>query len=506
MQDSAVMKEIWEGRVPVSFSVNPREIAQYPIGLLHDIYADDAVHPWNITVRVKDFPQEELLSCKSLNIVEAHFNHMLKQAGVVKHQGHIIEKMQKHEIKQLWNSFVNSRFDQFWAVNLKLMENSQLHPIKALPVRLYKNDHKFVQRLCPVTVSTEPVRPSTVLDLIHITNFVPENEIEKTKFICHGVVVPHDTQLIWLYINLSYPDNFLHIVVRINFVGYAISFAKCELIDQYCSVTAKKAVCNNDLNLMFISGAVTFCILFFQTYAALEEHALIKQDVKKDDFYNSRRRRRNAGFVPESGDAKYPHFWLPASNDDGDAQSLTNIMKHGSGNTELMEGEFSVSGLKSDFAFDAKADFFRSPFWYKYNHNILNSDGFIGSKLRKSNSGSSDFTAPFLEALKLSLNPAAMQNHHKVPKNTGQRTATSFPSVGTNFQFEPGNDYSVSSEINVKYNSDGHDPFVLPFSSGFRVRSAPHMYSYRHALHPDHWLQLGPQKPLSYGDLYGLNK
>ncbi|KRZ60660.1 Autophagy protein 5, partial [Trichinella nativa] len=266
MQDSAVMKEIWEGRVPVSFSVNPREIAcielpkrfflfaprvsyfplaaekiykhfasyvdddrfneiwleyngiplpwQYPIGLLHDIYADDAVHPWNITVRVKDFPQEELLSCKSLNIVEAHFNHMLKQAGVVKHQGHIIEKMQKHEIKQLWNSFVNSRFDQFWAVNLKLMENSQLHPIKALPVRLYKNDHKFVQRLCPVTVSTEPVRPSTVLDLIHITNFVPENEIEKTKFICHGVVVPHDTQLIWLYINLSYPDNFLHIVVR----------------------------------------------------------------------------------------------------------------------------------------------------------------------------------------------------------------------------------------------------------------------------------------------------
>ncbi|KRX67951.1 Autophagy protein 5 [Trichinella sp. T9] len=471
MQDSAVMKEIWEGRVPVSFSVNPREIAQYPIGLLHDIYADDAVHPWNITVRVKDFPQEELLSCKSLNIVEAHFNHMLKQAGVVKHQGHIIEKMQKHEIKQLWNSFVNSRFDQFWAVNLKLMENSQLHPIKALPVRLYKNDHKFVQRLCPVTVSTEPVRPSTVLDLIHITNFVPENEIEKTKFICHGVVVPHDTQLIWLYINLSYPDNFLHIV-------------------------------------MFISGAVTFCILFFQTYAALEEHALIKQDVKKDDFYNSgRRRRRNAGFVPESGNAKYPHFWLPASNDDGDAQSLTNIMKHGSGNTELMEGEFSVSGPKSDFAFDAKADFFRSPFWYKYNHNILNSDGFIGSKLRKSNSGSSDFTAPFLEALKLSLNPAAMQNHHKVPKNTGQRTtATSFPSVGTNFQFEPGNDYSVSSEINVKYNSDGHDPFVLPFSSGFRVRSAPHMYSYRHALHPDHWFQLGPQKPLSYGDLYGLNK
>ncbi|KRZ60608.1 hypothetical protein T02_13370 [Trichinella nativa] len=258
---------------------------------------------------------------------------------------------------------------------------------------------------------------------------------------------------------------------------------------------------------MFISGAVTFCILFFQTYAALEEHALIKQDVKKDDFYNSRRRRRNAGFVPESGNAKYPHFWLPASNDDADAQSLTNIMKHGSGNTELMEGEFSVSGPKSDFAFDAKADFFRSPFWYKYNHNILNSDGFIGSKLRKSNSGSSDFTAPFLEALKLSLNPAAMQNHHKVPKNTGQRTtATSFPSVGTNFQFEPGNDYSVSSEINVKYNSDGHDPFVLPFSSGFRVRSAPHMYSYRHALHPDHWFQLGPQKPLSYGDLYGLNK
>ncbi|KRY65450.1 Autophagy protein 5 [Trichinella pseudospiralis] len=233
MQDSAVMKEVWEGRVPVSFSVNPREIAcielpkklfvifvslfkfmQYPIGLLYDIYADDAVHPWNITVRVKDFPQEELLSCKSLNIVEAHFNHMLKQAGVVKHQGHIIEKMQKHEIKQLWNSFVNSRFDQFWAVNLKLMENSQSHPIKALPVRLYKNDHKFVQRLCPVTVSTQPVRPSTVLDLIQITNFVAENEIEETKFICHGVVVPHDTQLIWLYINLSYPDNFLHIVVR----------------------------------------------------------------------------------------------------------------------------------------------------------------------------------------------------------------------------------------------------------------------------------------------------
>ncbi|KRY81640.1 hypothetical protein T4D_2012 [Trichinella pseudospiralis] len=259
---------------------------------------------------------------------------------------------------------------------------------------------------------------------------------------------------------------------------------------------------------MFISGAVTFCVLFFQTYAVFQEHTLIKQDVKKDAFYNSRK-RRNVGFVPESGDAKYPYFWSPTSNtdddDDDDAQSLTNIMKHGNGNTELMEGEFSVSGPKSDFAFDAKADLFRSPFWYKYNHDILNSDGFIGSKLRKSNSGSSDFTEPFLEALKLSLNPAAMKNR-EILRNTGQKKVTSFPSVGTNFQFEPGNDYSISSEINVKYNSDGHGPFVLPFSSGFRVRSAPHMYSYRHALHPDHWFRLGPQKPLSYSDLYGLNK
>lgn len=31
--------------------------------------------------------------------------------------------------------------------------------------------------------------------------------------VCHGVVVPLDTPVIWASLNLAYPDNFLHITL-----------------------------------------------------------------------------------------------------------------------------------------------------------------------------------------------------------------------------------------------------------------------------------------------------
>lgn len=72
-------------------------------------------------------------------IVESHFMSCLKEADVLKHRGQVVSKMQKKDHNQLWLGLVNDKFDQFWAVNRRLMEPSgDLEGFKYIPIRCYK--------------------------------------------------------------------------------------------------------------------------------------------------------------------------------------------------------------------------------------------------------------------------------------------------------------------------------------------------------------------------------
>ncbi|XP_077018645.1 autophagy protein 5 isoform X1 [Tamandua tetradactyla] len=122
----------------------------YPIGLLFDLLASSSALPWNITVHFKSFPEKDLLHCPSKDVIEAHFMSCMKEADALKHKSQVINEMQKKDHKQLWMGLQNDRFDQFWAINRKLMEYpAEENGFRYIPFRIYQTttERPFIQKL-----------------------------------------------------------------------------------------------------------------------------------------------------------------------------------------------------------------------------------------------------------------------------------------------------------------------------------------------------------------------
>ena len=175
----------------------------YPIGVLLDIYSNDVELPWNIVVHFDRFPENVLMHCQNkwvsqnvirylflvkylvwLNInfrevVEAYFLSCIKEADVLKHRGQVVSSMQKKDHNQLWSGLLNDKFDQFWSVNRKLMEASNIEEgFKYIPFRCYTSEDKYVQKLIK-PINEEGQRKT----LKHLLNEVfPDNENGKNFF------------------------------------------------------------------------------------------------------------------------------------------------------------------------------------------------------------------------------------------------------------------------------------------------------------------------------------
>lgn len=256
--DREVLREVWEGRIPVRFQLNTEETYtlqaanpyflmvprlsyfplvtdkvrkhfvrhihpdkidaemwldfngqplkwHYPIGVLYDIYCPDNQLPWSITVHFEKFPENELLHCTCREAVESHYMSCLKEADVLKHRNQRVSSMQKKDHNQLWLGLQNDKFDQFWAINRKLMEAVGEETFKYIPFRCYRGEEAFIQRL--VRPVTEKGQMKTLQDLL--LEVFPEDV--NGRVITHGFEPPRETPLQWMSEHLSYPDNFLHI-------------------------------------------------------------------------------------------------------------------------------------------------------------------------------------------------------------------------------------------------------------------------------------------------------
>lgn len=262
--DREILREVWQGRLPMCFSLaqdeessskkepcflmvprltyitliaekilkhfkKPQELPEgeelwfefnhqplkwhYPVGVLFDLLTDNTPLPWKVKVHFKNFPEDELLHCKSKEVVEAHFMSSVKEADILKHRGQVINNMQKRDHKQLWQGVQNDKFDQFWTINRRLMERTNEEPFKSIPLRIYQRDKMYIQRLSkPVTDTGEPLNLGHVLDALLPEELVACDNSSRMVLI-HGVEVPMETPIQWLSEHLSHPDNFLHIVV-----------------------------------------------------------------------------------------------------------------------------------------------------------------------------------------------------------------------------------------------------------------------------------------------------
>ncbi|XP_022101326.1 autophagy protein 5-like [Acanthaster planci] len=260
--DREILREVWEGRIPVCFTLASDEVTSeqpdlffllisrqtyitlvtdkvqkhfkkftdvteedemwfdyegqplkwhYPVGVLFDLYAHGIVLPWNITVHFKNFPEEDILRCRSKDVIEAHYMSCLKEADVLKHKSHVISNMQKKDHKQLWTGLQNDKFDQFWATNRRLMERISDEPFKFVPFKIYQPHTMYIQKLFrPVTEQGEPLLLKHLLEEAE-PDSCRSSDGAKQKVLIQGIESPLDTPVQWLSEHLSHPDNFLHI-------------------------------------------------------------------------------------------------------------------------------------------------------------------------------------------------------------------------------------------------------------------------------------------------------
>ena len=113
--------------------------------------------------------------------MEAYFLSCIKEADVLKHRGQVVSNMQKKDHVQLWLGLLNDKFDQFWAVNRRLMESTNDEGFKYIPFRCYISEESYIQKLVK-PVNEEGQRKT----LKHLTNEVfpdAENGINKFSYV-----------------------------------------------------------------------------------------------------------------------------------------------------------------------------------------------------------------------------------------------------------------------------------------------------------------------------------
>uniref|UniRef100_A0A336JYM0 Autophagy protein 5 n=1 Tax=Culicoides sonorensis TaxID=179676 RepID=A0A336JYM0_CULSO len=192
-----VPNEYQDNEMWLSFNTTPLKW-HFPIGVLFDLHnnGEDSTLPWSLSVHFTKFPEDVIFRCPNRETVEAHFMASLKEADVLKHRGAVMQNMQKKDHTQLWLD----KFDQFWAVNRRLMEqgSDQEGDFKHIPIRCYNEDGTYRQKLVsPINTNSDANgQKCTVQDLL--------NEFS-TPVRKAGSKVPDDQGKLILYSNVICP-------------------------------------------------------------------------------------------------------------------------------------------------------------------------------------------------------------------------------------------------------------------------------------------------------------
>ncbi|KAF8382627.1 atg-5 [Pristionchus pacificus] len=176
----------------------------YPIGVLFDMMKTDDFLPWTISLRTKDAPSNGANIGKEA--LESMFMQSLKEADYLRRKADVITSMKSEDHKQLWRGLAHDNFDEFWSVNKKLVDSSE--KVAYLPIRLYKTGSPMSQ--IPLSPWKSPSSPNLLSDAL--TSLESSLDLSTHSIISHGIEVPLDTPLSWLAQNVSYPDNFVHLV------------------------------------------------------------------------------------------------------------------------------------------------------------------------------------------------------------------------------------------------------------------------------------------------------
>jgi len=192
----------------------------YPIGVLFDLLTASQLElPWGLTVHFQSFPSDKLMRCSSQEVVKSHYMNVLKEATHLKlGDSNKVNNLPLSEQNDLWAGIVNLNFSQFWSINNKL----QTEPLamKYIPLRICIMGQPTIQE--PVQDIEVEGHPRTLLSVLQelLPGLFPvasgEGEVvtNNNLVLVQGIEPPLDTPISWLYQQFSHPDNFLYVVIH----------------------------------------------------------------------------------------------------------------------------------------------------------------------------------------------------------------------------------------------------------------------------------------------------
>ncbi|KAF0687617.1 Aste57867_20600 [Aphanomyces stellatus] len=260
MSDATIGKRVWEGQVPVCFSIDASEITtlqvprpyyamiprvsslmtatenvinhfkdvappvlssqlsryvwfefkgtplkwQLPFGVLYDMLGKNAL-PWEITVHFQGYPSQQLLPCDDMAAVEMHFMNSYKQSmfllyGTTKW----IMNMPQQKQGQLWEGVLKNDYPMFQSVHALLVPSSETK--RHIPLRVLLYNEPTIQM--PISPNLETVRDV-------LTYLLPDmaSSLDETVVLLHGIRVVLDMTMAQLYAHFCYPDGFVYLAI-----------------------------------------------------------------------------------------------------------------------------------------------------------------------------------------------------------------------------------------------------------------------------------------------------
>ncbi|KAJ3402009.1 autophagy protein 5 [Chytridiales sp. JEL 0842] len=228
----------------------------YPIGLLYDLLTSSVntlsattKDPWPLTLHLSNFPTTTLLrslpppgSHPDSDIGQDFYMSTLKESDFVRH-GSVkrVMGLSKKDQEGLWESLKAGQGERFWEVNRGLIlgissssattnngggNGGTSSPApgdvgmvcgvmpRSVPLKVYVGYDKPILREAIPPRDSASGRDLTLLDALH--QCTPAVISKQIQAIVHGISVPLETPVLWLSRNMSYADNFLHVVILVK--------------------------------------------------------------------------------------------------------------------------------------------------------------------------------------------------------------------------------------------------------------------------------------------------
>ena len=188
-----------------------------PVGVLFDLFHPHAVRSsWKITVRFRDFPEDQILHCCSRENAEKHFMHNLKQALHSLHGStRSFNAINTEDQSTVWEC-CNSGNRQGYECVAKDVRSCSKELVRSIPIRfLFVSGQAqviTVQKPCRVFVDEARSQVTTLKSILE--QIAPSISLEDHEVVVQGIIIPIESPVYDLWLSLAHADFYLYAIVR----------------------------------------------------------------------------------------------------------------------------------------------------------------------------------------------------------------------------------------------------------------------------------------------------